>query len=174
MRWLFLDLTLAIIGRNENKHSFVKSKWPNYPRIPKTICGTNVHKCAHAYTSNLIGRGVQCGIRKEVKKGGGGVERGGKEEQMFIRSTTPLCPQLLLLPPFIISLVIVASYLKKPVWGCDGMTSLNHEFRSLSVCLCACVCVCVTLFRAHTHINSVAAVQIFEYLYITPALWMTA
>lgn len=46
---------------------------------------------------------------------GGGVERGGKEEQMFIRSTTPLCPQLLLLPPFIISLVIVASYLKKPV-----------------------------------------------------------
>lgn len=77
-------------------------------------------------------------------KGGGGGAGGGKEEQMFIRSTDSSSPL------FNMSLVIVASYLKKPVWGCRGMTSLNHEsFNRLSVQLCVCVSLSVT--HTHTH-----------------------
>lgn len=44
----------------------------------------------------------------------------------------PLLPSLYFFPQ-----VVVASYLKEAVWGCGGMTSLNHEFfNRLSVRVC--------------------------------------
>lgn len=56
-------------------------------------------------------------------RGGVGVKKGEKMGADVHQVYKPLLPSLYFFP-----LVVVASYLKEAVWGCGGMTSLNHEF----------------------------------------------
>lgn len=89
---------------------------------PRGSLKAQTHKCTHA---------GEWGRRCIVKEGTG--VRKGEEKRNRCSSGLQTPPTL-----FIISLVKVASYLKKPAWGCSGMTSLNHEI-SNSLCVQVCL-----------------------------------
>lgn len=98
----------------------------------------------HSHTQANGAGGTLC--KKESGEGRG--EEKGEEKRSRCSSGPQTPPPLF----FNMSLVIVASYLKNPVWGCGGMTSLNHEgFNRLSVQVCVRLSIPVAYTHTHTH-----------------------
>lgn len=133
-----------------------------------TLCGTQTKRLSvititNAHTQTRAHKQVTQGgtlWKWEGGKVGWGWKRGRKMGADVHQVYKPLLPSLYFFP-----LVVVASYLKEAVWGCGGMTSLNHEFfnrLSVRVCrgcrsthkhTCTRQCNAVVLISKSTHIQ---------------------